>query len=134
MIESPEEYLIKLAEKKISTANYWGIMYWTLYNWLSIFSWFSAISVPFGLSIMYIAKPENFNSWNIIVLVFSGFGLVCQILSQVLKLKERAYDHRKMESHLSHALLKFNAKTISKEKFIEEMGKFLNQAWQEKGP
>jgi hypothetical protein len=126
--------LIEWAKNRIQMVRWWSICYWTIYVWFSALSWIVAIVVPVGSAIMlYVEEPQR-RAWNIAILAIGGFGLVLQVLANVLRFKERSMRGRRTTNKLESALLKYQSGQIETSEFHHAIENFMEEDHQEEGP
>ncbi len=101
--------------------------YRILHDALNVIAWAFAIGVPFGLAmLLYLPKPDN-SGWNLSLLAASGTGLALQILSNVIRVKERAENGYRTAAALEAALARARAQAIDKAAFLQAVDDFLKR-------
>lgn len=107
--------LTEYAEKRAEEADKWYRKMWSQYLWLTGFGWVLSALVPFGLAlVLYFPNETQRNVINIILIIISGGGLICQVLSSVLRLRERSLANKQIRNRLISAVKQYYDGIISR--------------------
>jgi len=125
---------LNAAEHQAKAVHRWAILYWTIHNWFAVVSWAVSIAIPTLAAIMLYIPSEDARWWNICLLLSSCVGLILQVLSYTLRLRDRADHGRDNAARLEVALLRYRERRIDSATFVDEYARFLRRDVREPGP
>jgi hypothetical protein len=112
---------------KIRISSRWGWFYFMLNSWLNLFSWIITVAMPFGFGVMLYIPEKDRQTWNILFLFASAFGLLLQIVVVVFRINKLAEHNIVKSGELEKAYHEYKNFPDKKPELVNAVKRFIEK-------
>ena len=114
---------VKLVTYRVERQHCWAMWLWWIYILGKIVSYITGIIVPFGLAALYYLPELPHKNIQILLLGVSFINLIFQGVLDIMHIRDRAVQRRKLHKELESNLAKYLSNLITIEALINSYDK-----------